>query len=146
MHKHCGLNTLVQNSSTNLLKGDFVNALPQGQYVKHYRYGFGVITESNEEGTSIEFETHGSKKFVTSLMEVELSNLTPPKPFRGKWIKSAPPARPSRAAVARKAPEVATVAQPRNAGYFLSRRQTAKTVATPSRRERKSDARHLEKS
>lgn len=79
-----------------------MNALPQGQYVKHYRYGFGVITESNDEGTSIEFELHGSKKFVTSLMVVELSHLTPPKGFRSKWVKTEPAARPARRAPSRK--------------------------------------------
>ena len=80
-----------------------MNALPQGQYVKHYRYGFGVITESDEEGTSIEFELHGQKKFVTSLMVVELSHLTPPKGFRSKWVKTAPPEGPTRRVAARKA-------------------------------------------
>lgn len=79
-----------------------MNALPQGQYIKHYRYGFGVITESNDEGTSIEFELHGSKKFVTSLMVVELSHLTPPKGFRSKWVKTEPSARPVRRVAARK--------------------------------------------
>ena len=73
-----------------------MNALSQGQYVKHYRYGFGVITESNDEGTSIEFELHGSKKFVTSLMVVELSSLTPPKGFRAKWVKTEPVGRSRR--------------------------------------------------
>lgn len=66
-----------------------MTALPKGQYVKHYRYGFGVITESDDEGTSIEFELRGTKKFVTKLMVVELSDLTPPEPFRSKWIKTA---------------------------------------------------------
>ena len=77
-----------------------MNALPRGQYIKHYRYGFGVITESNEEGTSIEFEQHGSKKFVTSLMVVELSHRTPPKEFRAKWIKTVAAPRSSRIGVA----------------------------------------------
>jgi hypothetical protein len=115
-----------------------VNALPQGQYVKHYRYGFGVITESNDEGTSIEFETHGSKKFVTSLMEVELSHLTPPKPFRSKWIKSVPAPR-TRASAASKAPEAAAAtSQPRTAGYFISRRRTAKAASAqrPARKRK----------
>jgi hypothetical protein len=114
-----------------------VNALPQGQYVKHYRYGFGVITESNDEGTSIEFETHGSKKFVTSLMEVELSHLTPPKPFRSKWVKSVPAPR-TRASAASKAPEAAATSQPRTAGYFISRRRTAKAASAqrPARKRK----------
>jgi hypothetical protein len=65
-----------------------MTALPKGQYVKHYRYGFGVITESDDEGTSIEFELGGTKKFVTKLMVVELSDLTPPERFRAKWVKT----------------------------------------------------------
>ena len=70
-------------------KEALVTALPKGQYVRHYRYGFGVITESDEEGTSIEFELRGTKKFVTKLMVVELSDLTPPECYRAKWIKTA---------------------------------------------------------
>lgn len=66
-----------------------MTALPKGQYVRHYRYGFGVITESDDEGTSIEFELRGTKKFVTKLMVVELSDLTPPERFRAKWVKTA---------------------------------------------------------
>jgi len=66
-----------------------MQALPQGQYVKHYRYGFGVITVSDQEETAIEFELHGSKRFVTRLMVVELSDLTPPERFRAKWVKAA---------------------------------------------------------
>ena len=67
-----------------------MTALPKGQYVRHYRYGFGVITESDDEGTSIEFELQGTKKFVTNLMVVELSDLTPPARFRAKWVKTSP--------------------------------------------------------
>lgn len=66
-----------------------MTALPKGQYVKHYRYGFGVITESDDEATAIEFEQRGTKKFVTKLMVVELSDLTPPERFRAKWVKTA---------------------------------------------------------
>jgi hypothetical protein len=67
-----------------------MTALPKGQYVKHYRYGFGVVTESDVEVTSIEFELRGTKKFVTRLLVVELSDFTPPEPFRAKWVKTAP--------------------------------------------------------
>jgi hypothetical protein len=79
-----------------------MKALPKGQYVKHYRYGFGIVTDSDEEGTSIEFEAHGSKNFVTSLMVVELSEVTPPKQFRAKWVKMAPASRPPRKAESRR--------------------------------------------
>ena len=67
-----------------------MTALPKGQYVKHYRYGFGLIIASDDEETSIEFETYGTKRFVTKLMVVDLSDLTPPARFRAKWVKQAP--------------------------------------------------------
>ena len=66
-----------------------MTALPKGQYVKHYRYGFGVVTASDAEVTAIEFELRGIKRFVTTLMVVELSDFTPPEPFRAKWVKTA---------------------------------------------------------
>src|SRR5271169_4582380 len=72
------------------LKENVLNALPKGQYIKHYRYGFGLIVGSDDEETSIAFETHGSKNFVTSLMVVELSDLTPPARFRANWVKTTP--------------------------------------------------------
>lgn len=81
-----------------------MQALPQGQYIKHYRYGFGLITESDQEETSIEFETHGSKRFVTRLMVVELSDLTPPERFRAKWVKAASGPPSLRKAAIRRAP------------------------------------------
>jgi hypothetical protein len=67
-----------------------MTVLPKGQYIKHYRYGFGVVIESNSEDTSIEFETGDTRKFVTNLMVVELSDFTPPEGFRSKWVKTAP--------------------------------------------------------
>jgi hypothetical protein len=61
-----------------------MKAIPEGQYVKHYRYGMGVVTESDTRQTSIDFDLHGLKRFVTTLMVVELSNLTPPPRVRAK--------------------------------------------------------------
>ena len=61
-----------------------MNVIPEGQYVKHYRYGLGVVTESDGRQTSIDFDLHGLKRFVTTLMVVELSNLTPPPRVRAK--------------------------------------------------------------
>lgn len=46
--------------------------LRQSQYLRHSQYGLGVVTESNAERTTIDFDQHGIKKFVTSLMVVEL--------------------------------------------------------------------------
>jgi hypothetical protein len=66
-----------------------VKALPEGQYIKHFQYGLGVITESDNDRTSIDFDLHGMKKFVTSIMVVELAEGTPPKRKRAKRAKKA---------------------------------------------------------
>jgi hypothetical protein len=64
-----------------------LKALQEGAYIKHFQYGLGVVTESDAEQTSIDFDLHGMKKFVTSLMVVELAEGTPPKRSRGKRRK-----------------------------------------------------------
>jgi hypothetical protein len=64
-----------------------VKAVPKGQYIRHFQYGLGVITESDNEKTSIDFDLHGPKKFMTSLMVVEMAEGTPPKRPRAKRAK-----------------------------------------------------------
>jgi hypothetical protein len=66
-----------------------LKALPEGQYIKHFQYGLGVITESDNDRTSIDFDLHGMKKFVTSIMVVEPAEGTPPKRKRAKRTKKA---------------------------------------------------------
>ncbi|HEV2388938.1 MAG TPA: hypothetical protein VGS20_16975 [Candidatus Acidoferrales bacterium] len=66
-----------------------MKALAEGQYVKHFQYGCGVVTESNEDRTSIDFDLHGLKKFVTSMMVVEPAEGTPPKRHGSKRRKKA---------------------------------------------------------
>ncbi len=80
-----------------------MKALAEGQYVKHFQYGCGVITESDAERTSIDFDLHGVKKFVTSLMVVEPAEGTPPKRSRTRRRKkaAATPAQPGTAAGAK---------------------------------------------
>ncbi len=56
-----------------------MKALQEGTYIKHFQYGLGVITASDGDRTSIDFDLHGMKKFVTSIMVVELAEGTPPK-------------------------------------------------------------------
>lgn len=70
-----------------------MKALEEGTYIKHFQYGLGVITASNSERTSIDFDLHGMKKFVTSIMVVELAEGTPPK--RSKRRKKAATAAPA---------------------------------------------------
>ena len=64
-----------------------MKALEEGAYIKHFQYGLGVVTESNSERTSIDFDEHGMKKFVTSMMVVDAAEGTPPKRRRNKKVK-----------------------------------------------------------
>jgi hypothetical protein len=64
-----------------------VKALQEGAYIKHFQYGLGVVTESDSERTSIDFDLHGMKKFVTSIMVVDAAEGTPPKRRRAKKAK-----------------------------------------------------------
>jgi hypothetical protein len=64
-----------------------LKALEEGAYIKHFQYGLGVVTESNSDRTSIDFDLHGMKKFVTSIMVVDPAEGTPPKRRRAKKIK-----------------------------------------------------------
>ncbi len=66
-----------------------MKSVPKGQYIKHFQYGCGVIMESDAERTTIDFDLHGVKKFVTSIMVVDLAEGTPPKRPRRKRLKKA---------------------------------------------------------
>jgi hypothetical protein len=69
-----------------------LKALAEGLYIKHFQYGLGVVTDSDAERTSIDFDLHGPKKFVTSIMVVEPAEGTPPKRSRSKRKKKVPAA------------------------------------------------------
>ncbi len=80
-----------------------MKALAEGQYIKHFQYGLGVVTQSDDDRTSIDFDLHGMKKFVTGLMVVEPAEGTPPKRSRSKRRKkAAAPAAPAVTAVGAK--------------------------------------------
>jgi len=66
-----------------------VKALVEGLYIKHSQYGCGVVTQSDVERTTIDFDAHGTKKFVTSMMVVEPAEGTPPKRAGSKRKKAA---------------------------------------------------------
>jgi len=61
-----------------------MQVLPAGQYIKHETYGLGVVTESDSERTTIDFDAYGTKKFVTSIMTAELVGEAPAKASRPK--------------------------------------------------------------
>jgi len=66
-----------------------VKALEEGLYIRHFQYGCGVVTQSDVERTTIDFDAHGLKKFVTSLMVVEPAEGTPPKRSGSKRPKKS---------------------------------------------------------
>jgi len=59
-----------------------MKGLAEGQYIKHFQYGCGVVTETDSDRTTIDFDLHGVKKFVTSIKVVEPAEGTPPKRSR----------------------------------------------------------------
>jgi hypothetical protein len=60
-----------------------VQVLVEGQTIRHQQYGNGIVTESNTERTTIDFDDHGLKKFVTSMWVAELIGEPPTeKPTR----------------------------------------------------------------
>lgn len=61
-----------------------MQALSSGQQIKHDQYGLGVVTESDAERTAIDFDDHGRKLFVTSIMTAELIGEAPATPPRAK--------------------------------------------------------------
>lgn len=69
-----------------------MRTLAPGQYVKHDRYGLGVVTQSDAERTSVDFHLHGVKKFATQIMTVELTDeAPPPKPQASRRKRTAIP-------------------------------------------------------
>ena len=71
-----------------------MQTLSEGQAIRHDQYGLGIVTESNTERTTIDFDNHGVKKFVTSIWSAELIGEAPtekPARRRGrrKTVKAA---------------------------------------------------------
>ena len=56
--------------------------LVEGQTIRHGQYGVGIVTESNNDRTTIDFDDHGMKKFVTSIWVAELIGEAPEKPLK----------------------------------------------------------------
>ena len=64
-----------------------MQSLTVGQYIKHFQYGCGIITGSDANRTTIDFDLHGIKTFVTTLMVVEPAEGVPPKRSKRKGQK-----------------------------------------------------------
>ncbi len=65
-----------------------MEGLLEGHKIKHELYGEGVVTESDEERTTVDFNDHGTKKFVTSLMTCEIIGEAPKRKARGRRRKA----------------------------------------------------------
>ena len=66
--------------------------MQEGQTIKHGVYGLGVVTASDQERTAVDFDDHGPKLFVTSIMTAELigeAPATPPKTKRRRKASTA---------------------------------------------------------
>ncbi len=59
-----------------------VSTYQEGQHVRHGQYGLGTILETDEERTSIDFVDHGTKKFVTSIVVLEITDEQPARKTR----------------------------------------------------------------
>lgn len=69
-----------------------MQVMQEGQTVKHETYGLGIVTASDQERTTIDFDDHGTKMFVTSIMTAELigeAPATPPKTKRRRKASTA---------------------------------------------------------
>ncbi len=67
-----------------------MQVLSEGQTIRHTQYGLGTITESNNERTSVDFDDHGMKKFVTSIWNAELIGEPPAdRPVRRRGRRKA---------------------------------------------------------
>jgi hypothetical protein len=75
-----------------VVQEDVVQALQEGQTIKHEVYGLGIVTASDQERTAVDFDDHGPKLFVTSMMSAELigeAPATPPKTKRRRKASTA---------------------------------------------------------
>ncbi len=71
-----------------------MRSLGEGQQLKHGQYGLGIVTQSDNERTTIDFDDHGKKLFVTSLMTAELIGEAPAVPPRRRRKVAARRAKP----------------------------------------------------
>lgn len=59
--------------------------LPVGQRLNHGMYGLGTTTLSDERRTVIDFDEHGTKAFLTEMLQATLiDGPPPPRPKRGR--------------------------------------------------------------
>jgi hypothetical protein len=75
-----------------VLKEEVVQVMQEGQTIKHELFGLGIVTASDSDRTAIDFDDHGPKLFVTSMLTAELigeAPATPPKTKRRRKASTA---------------------------------------------------------
>jgi hypothetical protein len=77
------------SASSELVQEDVVQSMQEGQTIKHQVYGLGIVTASDPERTSVDFDDHGPKLFVTSMMTAELIGEAPATPPKTKRRRKA---------------------------------------------------------
>ncbi|GAC1635195.1 MAG: hypothetical protein NVS9B14_12110 [Candidatus Acidiferrum sp.] len=66
-----------------------MQVMQEGQTIKHEVYGLGIVTSSDQERTAVDFDDHGAKLFVTSIMTAELIGEAPAVPPKTKRRRKA---------------------------------------------------------
>jgi hypothetical protein len=78
-----------QGFQLRVAKEDVVQVMQEGQTIKHEVYGLGIVTASDQERTAVDFDDHGAKLFVTSIMTAELIGEAPATPPKTKRRRKA---------------------------------------------------------
>ena len=66
-------------------------AFKVGQYIRHAKYGNGIIVGRDEDRTTVDFDTAGLKKFVTAIASFEIAEGEAPKKKRSARRPKAQP-------------------------------------------------------
>lgn len=66
-----------------------MQVMQEGQTIKHELFGLGIVTASDPERTAIDFDDHGPKLFVTSMLNAELIGEAPAIPPKTKRRRKA---------------------------------------------------------
>jgi hypothetical protein len=65
-----------------------VKVQAKDQCLRHAQYGIGIVKSSDSSKTVIDFYEHGTKTFVTGMLEAELVSEAPPRPKKPKVKKA----------------------------------------------------------
>src|SRR5258705_12951237 len=103
--------------------------MQEGQTIKHDVYGLGIVTASDQERTSVDFDDHGPKLFVTSMMTAELIGEAPATPPKTKRRRKASTA--AKAAKAAKKVAAAAAASTRSENLLARSNDSSRPISEP---------------